>query len=210
MERVMSETENLAQQSQLPKKNPYTLWFVVAAFVLPVIAAYTLFFTGYTPSGFTNKGDLILPVIDIETLALVNEKNEPVTRDDITLRKWNMIYFARAQCDQACNDALFKIKQVNTAVGKNAYRLRRLIIHLEKPDAAFQALIENDYPDARHLYAEQQQVQTAIQSINPEFDPHQIYLMDPIGNIMMRFTHDMPGKWLIHDLNKLFKVSQIG
>lgn len=207
----MSETENPAQDAApATNKNPYTLWFVVIAFVLPVVAAYTLYFSGYTPSGFTNKGELIQPVVDIEALALVNEDNAAQSRDEATSRKWNMIYFAGASCDKGCSDALYKIGQVNKAVGKNAYRLRRLIVHLDQPDAEFTRLIETEYPDARRLYADSETIMTALQQVGPQPDQHEIYLMDPIGNIMMRFTADMPGKWLIHDLNKLFKVSQIG
>jgi cytochrome oxidase Cu insertion factor (SCO1/SenC/PrrC family) len=206
----MSDTENLAQQSQPPKKNPYTLWFVVAAFVLPVAAAYLMFFSGFTPSAFTNKGELIQPVIDIEALAIVDDSNVSVERDDVTKRKWNMVYFAGASCDQACNDSLLKIRQVNIAVGKNAYRLRHMIVHLEPPDETFQALIKSDYPDARRLYADRQKIRAVLQPISGGSDANTVYLMDPIGNIMMRFTEEMPGKWLIHDLNKLFKVSQIG
>ncbi len=206
----MSETENPAQDAQLSKKNPYTIWFVIVAFVLPVVAAYVMFFTGFTPSAFTNKGELIQPVVDIEALVLVDDKNELLSRDDITQHKWHMIYLAGASCDQACNDALLKIRQVNKAVGKNAYRLRRLIIHQAKPDAEFLALIEKEFPNAKRLYADQQKLQAAMRTSITEMDENDIYLMDPIGNIMMRFTQDMPGKWLIHDLNKLFKVSQIG
>jgi len=206
----MSESENLADKPQAPKKNPYTLWFVVASFVLPVVAAYALFFSGYTPSGYTNKGELIQPVIDIEALGLVDENNAAPSRDDLTIHKWQMVYFAGASCDQDCNDALFKIRQVNKAVGKNAYRLRRLIVHLDKPDAAFIELIEKEFPDARRLYGEPQKILAAMQSLDPDLNADDIYLVDPIGNIMMRFTRDMPGKWIIHDLNKLFKVSQIG
>ena len=207
----MPDTEELTPDTAtISKKNPYTLWFVVIAFVLPVVGAYTLYFTGYTPSAFTNKGELIQPVIDVEALALVDDSNEALPRDEITQRKWQMIYFAGATCDQDCNDALYKIRQVNTAVGKNAYRLRRLIVHLDKPDAAFIELIASEYPQARQLYADRQSVMTALQAIGPRLDENEIYLMDPLGNIMMRFTDDMPGKWLIHDLNKLFKVSQIG
>ena len=207
----MSETETPAQDdSPVAKKNPYTLWFVVIAFVLPVVGAYTLYFTGYAPSGFTNKGELIEPVIDIEALALVDENKAARSRDEVTNRKWNMIYLAGASCDQACNEALYKIRQVNKAVGKNAYRLRRLIVHLDEPDTEFIQLIESEYPEARRLFADRQTVMSAMQAIEPRPDQHEVYLMDPIGNIMMRFNADMPGKWLIHDLNKLFKVSQIG
>ena len=207
----MSDTEDLTpDKAQVAKKNPYTLWFVVIAFVLPVVGAYTLYFIGYTPSAFSNKGELIQPVIDVEALALVNEASEALQREDITQRKWQMVYFAGADCDEACNEALYKIRQVNKAVGKNAYRLRRLIVHLDKPDAAFVELIGREYPQASRLYADRQTVMAALQAVGPRPDTNEVYLMDPLGNIMMRFTHDMPGKWLIHDLNKLFKVSQIG
>lgn len=207
----MSDIETPAQNTaQAAKKNPYTLWFVVIAFVLPVVGAYILYFTGFTPSGFTNKGELIQPVVDVEALGLMDENSEAVARDDGTARKWNMVYFAGASCDQACNDALYKIRQVNKAVGKHAYRLRRLIVHLEAPDAEFVELIESEYPDARRLYADRDAVMTALQPVQPQLEQNEVYLMDPIGNIMMRFGADMPGKWLIHDLHKLFKVSQIG
>jgi cytochrome oxidase Cu insertion factor (SCO1/SenC/PrrC family) len=207
----MPDTENLtSDNARAANRNPYTLWFVVIAFVLPVVGAYTLYFTGYTPSAFTNKGELIQPVVDVGTLALVDDRGEALSREAITQRKWQMIYFAGAACGQDCNDTLYKIRQVNKAVGKNAYRLRRLIVHLDAPDAEFFELISEEYPEARRLYADRQTIMAALQAIGAQPDASDIYLMDPLGNIMMRFTGDMPGKWLIHDLNKLFKVSQIG
>lgn len=209
-EAYMSDTENPTQDVQQPKKNPYTLWFVVVAFVLPVVAAYTMYFAGYTPTSFTNQGELIQPVIDVDALALVDENDARLSREDATVRKWHMVYFAGRSCDQACNDTLHKIAQVNKAVGKNAYRLRRLIIHLDAPDEAFDALLAQEYPDIRRLFADQGTVQMALQPVAAELDRNDIYLMDPIGNIMMRFTPENSFKDLLHDLHKLFKVSQIG
>jgi hypothetical protein len=46
----------------------------------------------------------------------------------------------------------------------------------------------------------------------PDNNPitHNIYVMDPIGNIMMQFSPDLSPKLILKDLNKLLKVSQIG
>jgi hypothetical protein len=39
---------------------------------------------------------------------------------------------------------------------------------------------------------------------------NETYIMDPLGNVMMRFTQDQPDKDFLQDLRKLLKVSQIG
>lgn len=207
----MNKHASIDQPQQTTKKrNPYTPWFVVVAFVAPVVAAYALFFLGVTPPAFSNKGELLNPVVDIESFALIDENEKPINRDDISIHKWHMIYFAGASCDDACNQALYNMRQINIAVGKNANRLRRLIVHLDMPDDEFQALIAKEYPEARHAYANSETIEEALQSVGPAFRSNEIYIMDPLGNVMLRFTQDQPYKDLLHDLNKLFKVSQIG
>ena len=102
------------------------------------------------------------------------------------------------------------MRQINIAVGKNAPRVRHTVVHYAPPDEAFSALIEQEYPDARRVYTNSQSVEAALQQVGAEFRSNEIYLMDPLGNIMLRFTQDQSYKDLMHDLNKLLKVSQIG
>ena len=129
----MNNPESIEQTPQAPKRNPYTPWFVVLAFGAPVVAAYVLYFLGVTPPAFSNKGELLSPIIDIESFALTDDNGQPMQRDEITVHKWHMILFTDASCDEACNQALYNMRQINIAVGKNANRLRRLIVHLDKP-----------------------------------------------------------------------------
>ncbi len=206
----MNNSVSTEQSQQTTKKNPYTPWFVVLSFVVPVVAAYALYFLGVKPPAVSNKGELLTPIVDIETFALTDDNNQPISRDDITIHKWHMIYFAGSTCDEACNQMLYKMRQINIAVGKNAPRLRRLLVHLEQPGEEFQALIEKEYPDARHANANSQTIEAALQDIGPQFRSNEVYIMDPLGNVMLRFTQDQSYKDLMHDLNKLFKVSQIG
>lgn len=202
--------ENNSQQRPPKERNPYTPWFVVIAFVTPVVAAYGLYFLGVAPPSYNNNGELLTPVIDIESLELTDNEGKVFDRDGITLHKWNMMVFTNADCDDACNKVLHKLRQINIAAGKNSYRLRRFIVHLEKAGSGFQTLIDKEYPDARHANGKKETIQSALEQVKPDFDKNDIYLVDPLGNIMMRFTGDQPPKEILHDLKKLFKVSQIG
>ena len=66
----MNDTNN-----ETVKKNPYTLWFVILAFVAPAVLAYMMYFFGDIKS-FSNHGEILNPIVDIESLQLKDEKNE--------------------------------------------------------------------------------------------------------------------------------------
>ena len=205
----MSQPESPIQTETSGKRNPYTLWFVVISFLAPVALAYALFFFGNV-SSFSNKGELLDPVIDVASLQLADADGKVMQREEITAHKWHLIYFAGKDCDETCNKMLYDMRQINKAVGKNATRLRRLLVHVEPAGAAFQALINSEYPAAVRVNASRATVASALRAVAPPLDANDIYLMDPLGNIMMRFKPEQPPQDIIHDLNKLFKVSQIG
>jgi len=206
----MNKSTSVEQPVQSRKRNPYTPWFVVISFVAPVVAAYALFFLGVTPPAYSNKGELLAPIIDVDSFALSDDSNNRLDRDAITEHKWHMIYFVGSSCDDACNQTLYNMRQINIAAGKNANRLQRLLVHLETPGEEFQALITKEYPQARHVNASSESIAAALQEVGPQFRANEIYIMDPLGNIMLRFTQEQSYKDILHDLNKLFKVSQIG
>jgi cytochrome oxidase Cu insertion factor (SCO1/SenC/PrrC family) len=205
----MSDQEAQLKARAERNRNPYTLWFVVISFLAPVVLAYVMFFFGNV-SSYSNKGELLNPVIDVDSLQLTDDKGQVMQREDVTSHKWNMIYFAGKDCDEACNKTLYDMRQINKAVGKNAFRLRHMLVHMAPVDASFRELLKAEYPDAVHVNSKRATIAAALQDVNPHLDANEIYLMDPLGNIMMRFTQDQPPKDIIQDLNKLFKVSWIG
>lgn len=207
----MNDSVDKSATPQKPAgRNPYTLWLVVIAFVAPVLLAYGLYFLGISPPAYNNNGELLNPILDVGEFALSNGQGEVIAREDITQHKWQLVYFAGSHCDEACNKTLLNLRQINKAVGKNEYRLRRLIVHLDQADETFLALINSEYPEALHAYAERDVILSALAPVNPDIASNEVYLIDPLGNIMMRFSSELGFKDVLHDLNKLFKVSQIG
>lgn len=199
--------KQVSQRSQ--ERNPYTPWFVVIAFVAPVVIAYGLYFFEVTPPSYSNYGELITPVIDINDLEL-SRSGKLVDREEVTQGKWNMVFFSKSSCDVDCNTVLHNMRQINIAAGKNAHRVQRLIVHLENADLNFDELIQKEYPDAFRLEGNRDLIDAVFERNSIRRDANEIYILDPLGNIMMRFRNDQGPKEILHDLKRLLKASRIG
>jgi len=192
-------------------KNPYTIWFVVLSFVAPVILAYIMYFFVDIKS-FTNHGEILNPVIHISSFKLRNENAEIIPQKEL-LSKWRIISFLGRNCDQQCASRLYDTRQIYTSLGKDRDRVVRMFVHLEPADESLLKLIAETHPNVVNVYADKSAIIKALDDNvrnDISIDNNETYIMDPIGNVMMRFTRDQPNKDLLYDINKLLKASQIG
>ena len=114
--------------------------------------------------------------------------------------KWVLVSFDSAVCDAYCERKLYFMRQVRTAQGKDQARIERLWI-LAAPDAPRAELapvIEG----------------TRIAATGAEGFPgnpvDHIYVVDPLGNLMMRFPRDPDPSRMLKDLQRLLKYSRVG
>lgn len=193
------------------KRNPYTVWFVVMAFIVPVALAYIMFFFVEVKS-FINHGEILKPIVHIVDFKLTNDKNELIEKSDLTY-KWRLISFLGKDCDETCEARIFDSRQIHASLGKNRHRIYRMFIHLEPPGEALQKLINEKYDSVIRVNGNTQEIIDAL-GVNVRDDAgitnNETYIMDPMGNVMMRFTQDQPNKEFLYDLKKLLKASQIG
>lgn len=193
------------------KRNPYTVWFVVLAFVAPVVLAYIMFFFVDVKS-FVNHGEILNPIVHIKDFKLKDENNEIIATDVLTY-KWRLISFLGGECDEACAARLYDSRQVHAALGKDRHRVLRMFVHREPAGAELSKLIEETHANVIHVYASDDDISKALGTNIREdagFKSNETYIMDPMGNVMMRFTVDQPNKDFLFDLRKLLKASQIG
>jgi len=191
--------------SNIPKRSNMTLWLLLTSFLVPAILAYGYFFFGDRPSVASN-GQLINPVVDIESLKLKDPLGENISREELT-PKWRMYYFASANCDSSCQNELYNMRQVNLALGKNADRVQHVVVHLSTPQNEFMKYMETEHPEAIRVYSSIENIQGLIGKSAPA---EYIYLVDPLGNIMMKFLNTLKAKLILKDINKLLKISRIG
>ena len=189
------------------KKNPYAVHFVFLSFIAPVALAYFMFYF-VDVSSFTNKGEIFKPLIQIETLSLKDETGALIPQDELTY-KWRIYSFVGSNCDESCTKRLKDVRQIHKRLGKNSHRLFQVIVHLDKADDSLKQLLKTEYPNVLIMYGDETEISQAIGN-NAQLRENEIYFMDPMGRIMMRFTQGQPIEDVRFDLRKLLKASQIG
>ena len=190
-----------ANEPQIRRSN-LTLWLVLAVCVAPFLAAVVVQ-RYFPPSSRMNYGELIEPdpLADIE---LPTVENKPYSLK--TLRgKWVMVMVDSGDCPPACVSKLWKLRQLRLTQGKNMDRIERL--WLVKDDASIRPDLHKDYAGTIMLRAGRD----IIRSLPTKTDPvENIWIVDPLGNVMMRYGQDADPSRMKNDLIRLLKVSQIG
>ena len=179
------------------------LLFLIGIFVVPVVAAYLAYF-GLRPVGHTNYGDL-LAVTPLQRTA--GTVHDGTVLDLQTLRgKWLMLRVGPADCDAQCARQLYLMRQIRIAQGKEQSRIERLWV-LTSEGGIDPALLR-EYP-GMHVWRPAS-LEFVEQFPTDGAGTGRIYLVDPIGNLMLRFPADPEPKRMMKDLKLLLKASQIG
>ena len=188
-------------------------WLVVGLAILfmgPLAAAWIMYFSGdWTPTGTSNKGELISPPRPLPEAALVLAAGGS-TADNFPHGAWTLYLRNDDGCGEACRERLYLMRQSHIALGKEAERVRRvLLVEGAAPDAAWLAA---EHPELLVVLAEGAAADAMLGAF-PPVGPDTadvIYLSDPLGNLMMRYPVEGGDRRILDDLKKLLKLSRIG
>lgn len=177
--------------------------FLMGVFMVPVVAAYLAYF-GWRPAGHANYGEL-LKVVPLQQTAGHALDGKPFNLDALH-GKWVMVHVGAASCDAACVQQLYLMRQIPITQGKEQSRIERLWVVTDNasPDAA----LLREHPGL-HVWRPSDAAFVA-QFPAAQSPAAHIYLVDPLGNLMMRFPAQPDAKRIMKDLKLLLKASQIG
>jgi hypothetical protein len=186
---------------QLTSRSKFLL--LIGFFMVPVVAAYLAYF-GLRPAGHANYGEL-LKAAPWQLTAGRTLDGHPYNLDALH-GKWVMVHVGGANCDEACKQQLYFMRQVRITQGKDQSRIERLWVVSDggTPDAA----LLQAHPGLLVWRPADPAFVTQFPAVNSR-DDH-IYLVDPLGNLMLRFPANLDPKRMIKDLKLLLKASQIG
>lgn len=184
------------------------MFAVLAVCAAPIAASY---FTYYVikPEGRTNYGALIDPrQHPMPAMASTLLDGKPTTLDDFK-GKWVMLKVGGSACDQQCQDMLFMMRQLRTMQGKEMDRIERVWLITDNEPLETVLLRVNDGTRMLRAPADAVHKWLPVEQGGDKAEDH-IYLIDPLGNLMMRFPKDADPSKVKKDLAKLLKASAIG
>lgn len=151
----------------------------------PLVLGTAAYLLGWSPGKPGNYGELVPP------------RAVPAAPFAALRGKWVLVSADAAACDAYCEKKLYFMRQVRRAQGKDMERIERLwlVSGAGAPRAELLAAIEG----------------TRVVALeDPAFTREHIYLVDPLGNLMLRFPRDPDPSRMIKDLQRLLRYSRSG
>lgn len=215
------------------RRNLWPLWAVLAVTLAPVVASYVMYY-GVKPEGRVNYGDFVEPQVTVTDLpvsvaiqpqsesAFLAVQAEPRTRRPLAQLgdwqgRWLMVRVGPSACDTSCQQELWLMRQIRLTTGRERDRVERIWI-----------LTDQGQPDPQ-LLADQQGlwvirvksisghgtlidnwINVALAASGTTGKASNIWVVDPMGNLMMRFPDQPDPNGMKKDMNRLLKASRIG
>lgn len=189
------------------KRGRWKLYLVVAICASPLIFSYLAYYV-IKPTGRTNYGTLLdprlypLPKLGSELIG--NGKQEL----DAYKGKWIMVQVSSSDCPTACQTTLLNMRQLRLMQGKDMDRIERVILITDQNPIETSLLRE--YDGTHFLRSDAKAIESWLPAEEGSNVQNRIYLIDPMGNLMMRYSADADPNKVKKDIGKLLKASSIG
>ncbi len=174
---------------------------LVSAF--PIVAALFFYYVS-PPAGRMNHGDLLQPTrLPGASLRLLDGEE---FRFEQMRGKWLLLQIDSGNCEVRCREKLYAMRQIRLAQGKDMVRLERVWLLSDRSRPAPDLLA--DYEGTWIVAAAGSDT---LQVFPAPADPAaHLYVVDPQGNLMMRFPEKPDPTRVIKDLQRLLRPSRIG
>lgn len=192
-------------------------WVMLALgvlFVGPLVAAWSFYVSGdrWVPSTM-NYGHLIEPPVSLSALNTQRPDGELLTQKNFG-GKWLMLYVEPSECHQQCQKTLYMMRQIRIALNKDVDRVERVVATFpSEPAINLIETIATKYPGMQHIVIDKSHYVALLPKLlsAQQLDPAgNIYVVDPLGNVILSYQANTNPDGIYEDLHRLLKVSQIG
>ena len=175
---------------------------LAALFAAPIVASIVAY-NVVEPRATANYGELLLPPAQVTSQRLEAPGSGEFSFGEMA-GKWVMVASDSGDCAPACREKLEAMRQVRLALGREAGRVERVLVvdDLRRPE-----------PGLLREFAGTRLALTPTGLTLPTGagnDRAHVYLVDPRGNVMLRWPAGADRKLMLGDLKRLLKASQIG
>jgi hypothetical protein len=214
-----------AAADRLRARNLRTLAALAGLFLLPLaLAFYTYYATGWRPAARTNHGTLITPPRPLPELSLPRMDLERGVAGDglsgttgasaatpppaLFHHKWSLVYVGEGGCDAACRDTLYVMRQTRLSLNTDMTRVER--VFLASGACCNREFLTREHSGLTVVDASGEAGAQLLRQFPAAERAHTLFIVDPLGNLMMSYDARSDPRGLRDDLRKLLRLSQIG
>jgi hypothetical protein len=181
--------------AELRARNLRTLAALAGLFILPLVIAFLTYYgTAWRPAGHVNHGTLITPPRRLPAMALRGE--------------WTLVYVGDGACDAACRQALYVMRQTRLALNNDMTRVGR--VFLATANCCAREFLSREHAGLVVLDAARPAAGTLVREFPASDRAQLLYVVDPLGNLVMSYDARQDPHGLLEDLKKLLRLSHIG
>ncbi|MXS81193.1 Cytochrome oxidase Cu insertion factor, SCO1/SenC/PrrC family [Nitrosomonas eutropha] len=178
-----------------------TLIILILVILSPIVISSILHRWDFRPDQTVNYGEL-LEVKPLQGTA-TNLKDNTIFRSRQLKGTWSLLTIDSGKCDGYCQEKLYIMRQIRLAQNVDKDKVQR--IWLINDDIKPNPEIMDKYEGTRLVLAQGRNLLDEFPFVSRQ-DDH-IYVIDPMGNLMMRYPKDPDPKKMIGDLKRLLKLS---
>lgn len=199
--------ESMQMDNKQQRQGRIIFFLMTVFFVVPVIVVVAMVKLNWKPTGHS-YGELLVPPRLITNSLPLATGNTPV-KAAFWQDKWNMVYVTR-DCSQTCMGQLHMMRQLYVSLYKDMPRTQRVLITTSQDVAE----IQSKYPDMLIINQPLDRVAQLAAEFNLESESavtsNRLYLVDPLGHLVMSYRADITAQDIRKDLVRLLKYSWAG
>ena len=172
----------------------------------PVLASYFSYFV-LRPQARSNYSELILPTRSLPALPLRTLDGQPLAAASLR-GQWLLLALGPADCPADCDKRLYLQRQLREMLGRERDRVDKLWLVTDGGDvpAALRTTLDAD-PSLRVLRVPRDALAAWLQPEAGRALEDHLYLVDPMGEWMMRVPADPEPARVKRDLDRLLRAS---
>lgn len=200
------DTIDEADQRRRTQRGRLKMLAVLAVCASPVVASYLTYFV-IRPDGRNNYGALIQPTRSLPDLVLRDIDGKVVPAKNLR-GQWLLVTVGDSACGVDCDKRLFMQRQLREMVGRERDRVDKIwLLTDDKPlNASLRAAVLAP-PAATVLRVDRTALATWLAPAQGHALEDHIYVVDPMGEWMMRFPADPEPSRVKRDLDRLLRGS---
>ncbi|HBX56790.1 hypothetical protein [Pseudomonas sp. UBA2684] len=120
--------------------------------------------------------------------------------------RWQLLVTTPGACDADCQQLVFLARQIHIGLNRDVARAGHALASAQPLAADYDAQLRREYPQLGRYALEPQ----AYGKTAGQVEGAQLWIVDPHGNLVLRYDSSSKGKAILNDLRYLLKISQIG